>query len=50
MAEIDVKCQGCGNWLETEWVNCGPADPTLEVSPCETCLEKAKEEAPDGEG
>ena len=44
--EIDVLCDHCGNELtvseesESSWNNA-----KINVEPCETCLEKAKEEA-----
>ena len=40
-AEIEVKCNECGEVLETNWQRSGYA--ILVVTPCNYCLKEAEE-------
>lgn len=40
-ADVDVKCVECGNRLEATMF---PRKGLIEVSPCENCLDDAREE------
>jgi len=47
--EIDVQCGGCGGSLNAKiaYRTSGFGGVICEVDPCDTCLEKAKEEGRD---